>query len=84
MNRNDFILLAILNAKEAVDSMSGLAIRDIYDEDIGIKMNTYQKKLTRLRKNGYVNIGFRDGHANTYYITKKGIKTLESHKKGSV
>lgn len=84
MNRIDFILLAILNAKEAVDNMTGLAIRDIYDEDIGIKMNTYQKKLARLRQNGYVKTGFRDGHANTYYITKKGMEILPSHEEGGI
>lgn len=77
MNLIDVTILMYLKREQALDEMSGFAIKD-FPLDLMLKSNSLYKRIKRLQEAGYVAAGFRDEHANTYYITKSGLKLVES------
>ena len=81
MSRIDFLILAILEDNNARSRTSSMSLREIADtEAFGCKENTIFKSLKKSEKKGYVATGLKDGHANTYFITKLGAAYLQKEK----
>ena len=40
---------------------------------------TFVNRIKKLVNSGYIANGFKDGNANTYYLTPSGIKFLEDN-----
>lgn len=80
----DVMILKILKSENATDVISGLAIKDFPMEDMMLKYNSLYKRVKRLMEAGYVDAGFRDGHADTYYITESGLKLLMKNERGEL
>lgn len=49
-------------------------------EEFGMKENTIFKKIKEFESSGYVGRGFKEGHADTFFITPKGCEYLEREK----
>lgn len=82
MNRIAFLILAILKAEEAESPAGAMSAYEIVDAGaLACRPDTVYKKLSELKKEAYVDAGFKDGRANTYYITKKGVLILEDARK---
>ena len=73
---SDFLLLNILIEEKADTKASAMTIKEFPIEDIGIKINTLQKRMKYLRQLGYVELGYMDYNAYTYYITDIGKEAL--------
>lgn len=81
MNRISFIVLAILKSNDAFSRTSAMSIKEIVDsEELGCKENTLFKKLKKFQQDGYVDLGLKEGHANTYFLTEQGAAYLEKEK----
>lgn len=58
-----------------------MTIREITAaEDFGMKENTVFKKIKVFEKSGYIGRGFKEGHADTFFITPEGCEYLEREK----
>lgn len=72
-----FLILSILDDRMANIRLKGMTLNDITaSEDLCCKDNTVYKQLKQFIDSGYVAIGVKDGHANTYYITTSGKEIL--------
>lgn len=79
-SRTDLLILSILN-KEGIDCIAkAITAKELPIEDLGVKLNTIQKRLRVLTSLGYIALGYRDFQANTYFITELGKMTLEESK----
>ena len=87
MSRLGYLILSILVGESAFSSRNALSVHEIseieeFGERYGYKYSTIYKKIVEFEKKGYVAVGFKDGNANTYYITKRGQRVLEEAKAG--
>ena len=76
MNKNDIKFLYCLYKNECTSELKSFTIKKI-QENVGLS-NThvrYTKKLMLVE--GYINNGFQDGNASTYYITQTGLAKLK-------
>lgn len=88
INRADYLLLSTLYAAGCTDYYTSMTIAEIIEDNtdengnhpLGSKMTIY-RKLQKLVKNGYIDKGIRDDHADTYYVQEKTIKLMESRGK---
>jgi DNA-binding PadR family transcriptional regulator len=81
MSKKELLLLVILRKEDAVDRVKALTIDQCMDEEDELSEanhNTIYKIFVRMQKNGYVARGLSDENAHSYYITKKGLDTIES------
>jgi DNA-binding PadR family transcriptional regulator len=81
MSKKELLLLAILRNEGAIDRVKALTIDQCISEEdelLQTKYNTIYKIFVRMRKDGYVARGLSDENAHSYYITKKGLDTVES------
>lgn len=77
MNLLGFWILSILYDQEANTRLKGMTVNDIdATENLGCEKNTIYKQLHQFIVGGYVALGIKDGHANTYYITNNGVVYL--------
>ena len=79
--------MSILADEDATNGRNALSVQEISDtedfgERYGYKYGTIYKKIAEFEKKGYVASGFKDGKANTYYITKLGQIVLDEAKAG--
>ena len=82
MDRLGIITLNVLNANEAFGAMSAMSAYEIADElHSAYKPGSVYKHLTKFEKLGLVKAGFKDGKANTYFITEEGKISLAEAKK---
>lgn len=82
LNRVDYMILESLYSGKCKDCFHGMTITEIsddYDGSLG-KRTTVWKKMQKLVSNGYLAKGILDDHADTYYLTEKSIKIIESLK----
>lgn len=81
MNRLGFIVLSILKQNRATDKLSSMTLREIAEtENFGMKENTIFKKIKDFEGSGYIGRGLKEGHADTFYITPEGCRTLEKER----
>ena len=74
--RCSYLILGILRAANATDSVHGLTINEIHSFERLSKPNTIQKKIIALAASGMVSEGVRAGRAKTYFLTSEGMKEL--------
>lgn len=82
LNRVDYMILESLYSGKCKDRFHGMTITEIsddYDGSLG-KRTTVWKKMQKLVSNGYLAKGILDDHADTYYLTEKSVKIIESLK----
>ncbi len=81
MNLLGFLILSILNDKDANARLRGMTLKDVAEaENLGCIDNTIYKQLQQFINSGYVACGVKDGHANTYYITESGKEYLRKER----
>ena len=82
LNRIDYMILESLYVGGCKDRFHGMTITEILDDNDGSlgKRMTVWKKMQKLVNNGYLAKGILDDHADTYYLTEKSIKIIESLK----
>jgi len=84
--RCSYLILGILRAANATDSVHGLTVNEIHSFERLSKPNTIQKKIMALAASGMVSEGVRAGRAKTYFLTGEGMKELpdKTQKKESI
>ena len=82
LNRIDYMILESLYVGGCKDRFHGMTITEILDDNDGSlgKRMTVWKKMQKLVSNGYLAKGILDDHADTYYLTEKSTKIIESLK----
>lgn len=82
LNRIDYMILESLYVGGCKDRFHGMTITEISDDYEGSlgKRTTVWKKMRKLVSNGYLEKGILDDHADTYYLTEKSTKIIESLK----
>ena len=82
LNHIDYMILESLYVGGCKDRFHGMTITEILDDNDGSlgKRMTVWKKMQKLVNNGYLAKGILDDHADTYYLTEKSIKIIESLK----
>ena len=82
MNRLRILILSVLSKEKVVSSASAISAYEIEEQLNSVyRADTIYKNLIVLKNFGYVNAGYKDGKANTYYITQKGQDALEDARK---
>lgn len=79
INRLEFYILDTLRQLEMKDKFHSLTITELMEENegaLGARMTVY-KRLKKLSKDGFIDKGIIDNHADTYFITERGIELLE-------
>lgn len=82
LNRFEYLILATLNNSNCKNCFKGMTISEILEVSeggLGARMTVY-KKLRKLVDAGYIAKGILDNHADTFYLTEKGIKIVEEGK----
>lgn len=79
LNRLEYMILETLYNGNCKDYFHGMTVTEIQEDNegaLGARM-TIWKKAKRLLSAGYVEKGVLDNHADTYFLSKKGIKIVE-------
>ena len=79
INRLEYMILDTLYKLELKDRFHSMTITELLEENegvLGARMTVY-KRLKKLVNAGYIGKGIIDNHADTYFITEKGIKLIE-------
>lgn len=82
LNRLDYMILDTLYESGFKDYYHAITITEMMELNngaLGARMTVY-KKLQKLIKKEYISKGIIDNHADTYYLLKKGIRTIEGGK----
>lgn len=72
-------ILCILYRYECKDKYNGLTITELLssnEKTLGTRMTIY-KKMKKLVNAGYIAKGILDNHADTFYLTEKGIEIVK-------
>lgn len=81
INRTDITLMQILEAQDADNASFGMTITEIMkcmsDIDSTKSRMTIYRRLRKLTESGYVAKGVLENHADTFYLTEKGVKALK-------
>jgi hypothetical protein len=75
------VILGILRAAKAADSVHGLTINEIRGFERRSKPNTIHKKIKQLESLGMISEGVKAGRAKTYYLTVAGADKLPEKQK---
>lgn len=82
LNRLEFMILNSLYYNKCTDHYHSMTITDIMNDSegtLGARMTIY-RKLQKLTKIGQIKKGCLDNHADTFYLSEKGIQTVEGGK----
>ena len=80
INRLDQLILMSLQENGCINKCSGMTITEIMEDNtiedgicvLGVRMTVY-RKLKHLLNHGYVENGLVDNHADTYFLSHKGM-----------
>jgi len=82
LNRLGFMILSILRSNGATNQVQSMTVREIASvEEFDMKENTVFKKLKGFEQSGFIGRGFKEGRADTFFITPEGCEYLERVKK---
>lgn len=84
INRLEYMILDTLYKLELKDRFHSMTITELLEENegvLGARMTVY-KRLKKLVDADYIGKGIIDNHADTYFITEKGIKLIEEGAEG--
>ena len=76
-DRLEVLILRILKAEQATSKSAGMTLKEFPLKDLGITLSTLYKRMIILEKKGFVQKGYKDSQAYTYYITEKGLEILD-------
>lgn len=82
LNRFEYLILVTLSKSGCKNCFKGITISEILEVTegcLGARMTVY-KKLRKLVDAGYIAKGILDNHADTFYLTEKGIDIVEEGK----
>ena len=80
LDKLDIEILYVLCTNKQFSSLSSFKIKDIINHiESSFAYYTFVNRIKKLVNSGYIANGFKDGNANTYYLTSKGIKFLEDN-----
>ena len=74
--RSSYVILGILRAANATDSIHGLTVSEIHSFERRSKLGTVHKKIKRLESYGLICEGVKAGRAKTYYLTDSALSLL--------
>jgi len=79
LNRLEFKILKCLYDDGCIGHYHSMTITELLEkhEELGARMTVY-KKLSKLAKAKYVKKGITDNHADTFYLSDKALKIIES------
>ena len=83
LNRYSYIILGIMQKKNAVNEIRGMTIYEIKEIERISTRSTILKRLQEMQKLGYIDEGAKAGKAKSYYLTEQGQAFL-SMKKGDI
>ena len=82
LNQLGILILSVLAREKVNCNASAMTSYEITDEMQHIyRADSIYRNMVKLKKLEYVKEGYKDGKANTYYITQKGLEALEDARK---
>ena len=76
------MILSILRSNGPIHQVQSMTVREIASvEEFDMKENTVFKKLKGFEQSGFIGRGFKEGRADTFFITPEGCEYLERVKK---
>ena len=80
LDKLDIEILYVLCTNKQISSLSSFKIKDIIQNtEFKLAYYTFVNRVKKLVDIGYIANGFKDGNANTYYLTSNGVKFLEDN-----
>lgn len=78
MDKKELLILLMLRENKAFNNTTAMTLQELISTDglAGYRVNTIYKSIQKLLEAGLVQYGLKDGHANTYSISKIGIKKI--------
>lgn len=81
INRTDVTLMQILQSQNADNASFGMTITEIMEymneiDNAKSRMTIY-RRLRMLSESEYIGKGVLENHADTFYLTEKGIRALK-------
>ena len=76
LNRMDYVYMKLLKKKKCTSFFESMTLREIMEVTNTARVTTY-KKLSKLVEYGYVQKGCKSAQADTYFISAKGLRTIE-------
>ena len=77
LTRVDYAVLKFLKKKNCISHFMSATLQEIMQVSGNSRPTTY-RRMMNLRKYGYVQKGCKAVNADTFYLLKKGIKTVEN------
>lgn len=86
MNRIRIAVLITLRDSSALDCLTAMSVYELADTELlyGICVNTIHKNVMKLLDSGFLDKGFKDSRASTYFVTQKGLDILNKLKTGVI
>lgn len=86
MNRIMIGVLITLRDSSALDCLTAMSVYELADTELlyGICVNTIHKNVMKLLASGFIDKGFKDSRASTYFVTQKGLDILNKLKTGVI
>ena len=80
IDKFDIEVLYCLFINDNLSQLKSYKVTEIIEHtELNSAYYTYVNRLKKLMAIGYIENGFKDGNAKTYYITKEGIKFLSEN-----
>lgn len=77
LNRKDFLFMKILYKEKCTSYFISMTMREVVAE-VGTSKSTVYRSFLKLLEKGLIKKGCLSEKAETYYLTEKGIKTIEN------
>lgn len=77
MDRKELLILLMLRENKAFSNATAMTLQELISDGLaGYRVNTIYKSVQKLLEAGFVQYGLKDGHANTYSISKSGLDKI--------
>lgn len=78
MDKKELLILLVLRENKAFSNATAMTLQELISTDglAGYRVNTIYKSIQKLLEAGFVQYGLKDGHANTYSISKIGLDKI--------
>lgn len=77
LNRKDFLFMKILYKEKCTSYFISMTMREVAAE-VGTSKSTVYRSFLKLLEKELIKKGCLSEKAETYYLTEKGIKTIEN------
>nr|DAH73359.1 MAG TPA: endonuclease-like protein [Caudoviricetes sp.] len=80
IDKFDIEILYCLFVNDCISQLKSFKVNEIINNtDLKSAYYTYVNRLKKLISKEYIDYGFKDGNAKTYFITKEGIRFLSEN-----